>query len=363
MHTKIIPTFSIDTEDIYVKRLTLYKELGIKVIRLNLTRYSLGEYAIEINKLKNVQKKLWGKQCIDIMLDVPFPGTKSRIKFDGCSREVFIQKNDLITITDCEDKMSVTKNIFFVENIKDLKLSEINECIEIDDGRLKLVVISKDENSIKLQALNNAKVHYMKSINRSGKTFFMEEREEYIRDLASLISNTATNMVCFSFVETEEQMQTINQVFGKKDIYCVPKIETLRGIENLNRILKYCNIAMLGRGDLALTSGIHIVGVAQEHFINTCKKNNTAIIIATDIMNSVVEFSVSTPLRSDLVDIDNLIHNSVDYVVTSGPMANSAYLKDFCRLITDIRDVRNERLFYEKRLLSSSRYCTHSRRT
>lgn len=347
MHTNIIPTFSIDTEDIYQKRLSFYKKLGIKIIRLNLTRYSLAEYEVEIKKIKNIQLKLWGKQCIDIMLDVPYPGTKSRIKFDGLSRDVFIEKNDVITITDNENQMSVKNKSFFVENIQDLLRAKVNDRIEIDDGRLKLTVISKDKNAIKMQAINNANVHYMKSINRVGKIYFYEEREEYLHDLSSLIENTDTNLVCFSFVETEEQMQTINRLFGKNNVNCVPKIETLKGIQNLNRIQKHCNMAMLGRGDLALTSGIHIVGIAQEKFIETCKKNGVTIIVATDIMNSVGEFSLSTPLRSDLVDLDNLLHNSVDYVVSSGPMSNSSYLKDFCKLIRDISTVRKGGELYE----------------
>lgn len=347
MNTKIIPTFSIDHEDVYMKRLEFYKELGIKTIRLNLTRYSLAEYEIEINKIKNVQTKLWGKQCIDIMLDVPYPGTKARIKFDGLSRDVFIKKNDLITITNNEKQMNVKNKIFFVENIQDLIRANINDSIEIDDGRLKLIVVSKGKNTIKLQAINSAKVHYMKSINRAGKIYFSEEREEYLHYLTSLIGKTGINLVAFSFVETEEQMKNINRIFGKNNVSCIPKIETLKGIQNLDKILNHCNIAMLGRGDLALTGGIHIVGVAQEYFIDTCKKNGTIIIVATDIMNSVGEFSLSTPLRSDLVDLDNLIRNSVDYVVASGPMSNSSYLKDFYRLIRDISAFRNEGLLYE----------------
>jgi len=337
--TKIIPTFSVDTEDNYKKRLTLYDNLNIDTIRFNLTRYTFDEYQVELDKIRAIQKEI-SKKKMKIIFDVPYPGTKARIKFDGQEANVDVRNGEIIKITKDISLMDVENRILFVENIDDLEQSTTGQVIEIDDGRLNLSFIEKKDDLLVFKTMGSGSLKYMKSINRKEHIFFREKRMGYMNNLINFVENNEPWGVCFSFVETKEDMIKLQECFSENETKLIPKIETPTAINNLEEILDYCDMAMLGRGDLALTGGGNMMGYYQEKFISTCKAKGKNIIIATDIMNSLAEFTLSFPLRSDLIDLDNLVKNKVDYIVTSGEMGKGTGLKKTKDLLNGILDTR-----------------------
>lgn len=341
--TEIIPTFSVNTEKNYKKIFDLYQSLNIKEARLNLTRYSLDFYRNEIRKIYNLQLKNYGSIVCDLILDVPYPGTKARIDFDGEKSSVEIEKGTTLFITNDEDQKSIENNIISVDNFSNLSLVKKNEILEIDDGRLKLKVIDKNDNFITTNVLNSGKLKWKKSINRKGIVYFQEKRSEYIDKLFNLFLDIKPKKIVFSFLEKESQINKIKERFNsnKQQVNIIPKIETPKAISNLDEISRHCDQMMLGRGDLVLTGDSAKLGQQEDEFFSTCLKNKVEPIIATDIMNSISDLNFEVPLRSDLIDLDYIVKKRATAIVTSGTSGLGIGLKKIRQILTKIDEARN----------------------
>lgn len=339
---KVIPTLTIGNKKWYKEKFLLYDALNISSMRINLTRYSLNYYLKQLLLIKEIQHELWGYEKIEILLDVPYPGTKARICFDGEESNYYIKKNEKIFIVKDKNKMNIKQKKFWVDLFEHLKTGNINEKVEIDDGKLSFNILEKNDEYIKLESMSNGYIGYMKSINLVGQVYINQDSPKIKKDLKNIIEKTQPNKVIFSFLNDLNQIIDIKEYFNLDEKKIIPKIETPIAINNLDKIATECKTLMLGRGDLVLTSNSSMLGIYQDTFINICKEKNKSIIIATDIMNSNLDNNNKLPLRSDLIDLDNLIKSKVDYVVTSGKMGMSKKLNQMVKLINEISKERFE---------------------
>lgn len=120
---------------------------------------------------------------------------------------------------------------------------------------------------------------------------------------------------------------------------CMPKIETVRAIENLPEIHSGVDSVMLGRGDLGIIGDYTQLGVYQEYVIQYCKANKKKIFVATDIMDSLEEYNV--PSRADLLDLYYLLSSEVDGLVTSAKNAQPILLKRFCNIVRRMKNSKS----------------------
>ena len=116
-NVEIIPTMAIyDSFDKYKEIMRFFVSESIDLIRINMTRFEPERYISEIPLIKKAYREFNQKSELKILLDVPIPGRKPRVAFDGTESRRYIYKGNTIHLTSKKDKMDVENNIFVVDD-------------------------------------------------------------------------------------------------------------------------------------------------------------------------------------------------------------------------------------------------------
>lgn len=167
-----------------------------------------------------------------------------------------------------------------------------------------------------------------------------------LRLIERLIPRIKPKYVATSFVKTVKDIQrlksSIKNVLNMNDGYfpeIVVKIEMAEALEkqNINKLIKECDMIMIARGDLALeTRPVHIrVPFIQKDLINRCRRAQKPFIIATQILESMITCPV--PTRAEISDLYRaVVLDKANYVMLSGEAAVGQYPKECVTFMHDL---------------------------
>jgi len=128
------------------------------------------------------------------------------------------------------------------------------------------------------------------------------------------LKNQDFDYLAVSFAETGNQMKKYRQLFNKK-IKIIAKIETKKGIDNLDEIIDSSDGVMVARGDLGDHIHAEEVPVYQKLIIKKCNKKRKMVITATEMLLSMVKSR--TPERAEVSDVANAVLDGSNYVMLS----------------------------------------------
>ncbi len=118
-----------------------------------------------------------------------------------------------------------------------------------------------------------------------------------------------------SFAESEKQIGCIRKMFHPRKIRIISKIETKKGIENIDRLIRASDGIMVARGDLGKNIPLERIPVEQKLIINKCNRAGRMDITATEMLLSMV--NSITPSRSEVSDVANAVFDGSDAVMLS----------------------------------------------
>ncbi|NEQ48513.1 MAG: hypothetical protein F6K11_00005 [Leptolyngbya sp. SIO3F4] len=124
-----------------------------------------------------------------------------------------------------------------------------------------------------------------------------------MKDLEHILEFPAYDAIALSFVSSENDIKRVRQMSRSynRDIDIIAKIETLAGVENINRICQYADFVMAARGDLALAIPWVELPSAMRQISSSAKLNSTPWILATQIMEGLERFTM--PTRAEICDL------------------------------------------------------------
>ena len=219
----------------------------------------------------------------------------------------------------------------------------------VDDGKVRLEVVEVIGNKVFCKVIVAGSVKSGKSINLpycNVNLPFLTDRDKEM--LIQTISVLRPEYVACSFVKSAADVDTIRNYiqfcldkFEIKDYFpkiCV-KLETheVLQVENLEGIIKACDLAMIARGDMALeTLPAHVmVPFYQDEIARLCKIHNTPFIVATEALDSMI--SKPTPSRAEISDIyRSIVTNKTDYIMLSGESASGSYPREAVSIMHDM---------------------------
>ncbi|MBW2982156.1 pyruvate kinase [Candidatus Woesearchaeota archaeon] len=126
-----------------------------------------------------------------------------------------------------------------------------------------------------------------------------------------------------SFADTTSQIKRIRKLFSPKKIKIISKIETKKGIININRLIEESDGIMVARGDLGDNISFERVPIAQKLIIKNCNKNRKMVITATEMLLSMTDSK--TPERAEASDIANAVLDGSDALMLSEETAIGKY--------------------------------------
>lgn len=126
-----------------------------------------------------------------------------------------------------------------------------------------------------------------------------------------------------SFADTESQIKNIRKLFLPREIKVISKIETKKGIINIDRLIKESDGIMVARGDLGENISFEKVPLAQKMIIKKCNKKKKMVVTATEMLLSMTKSKV--PERAEASDIANAVLDGSDALMLSEETAIGKY--------------------------------------
>lgn len=198
----------------------------------------------------------------------------------------------------------------------------------IFDGKIKTIVREIiSDTAIRVEVQNDGFLMSRKGLNLPDTDFGGDILTE--KDIADLEWGAQQDLdyVALSFVQRADDIIDLRQrlvaLGSEADI--IAKIETKSAIapEHLEEIVKASDGIMVARGDLAVEAGAEIVPVMQRRIIALCRKHSKLVIVATQMMGSMVDNP--EPTRAEVSDVANAVIQGADVVMLSDETANGRY--------------------------------------
>ena len=129
------------------------------------------------------------------------------------------------------------------------------------------------------------------------------------------VKETNFDYVALAFTETTEQIERVKKAFLPKKIKIISKIESKKGIFNINKIIDKSDGIMVARGDLGKNIPFEKLPIFQKIIIKKCNKKNKFVITATEMLLSMI--NSRTPRRSESTDVANAVLDGSDALMLS----------------------------------------------
>lgn len=315
--TKIVATVG-PACDTYEKLLELVK-CGVNVFRLN---FSHGNHEDKRKIIENI-RAITKNEPYNIAILADLQGPKLRVG-DLEDGKILLKSGDRFVFT--TEKMVGTKDKIYVSypNLaKDLKLGER---VFLDDGKMELKVEEiLNEKEILVSVTLGGLLTPKKGVNLPDSALTMPSLTEKDKEDFEFIMTQDLDWLALSFVRKAEDIVSLKKMVKAKGskIKVISKIEMPEALKNLRDIIVESDGIMIARGDLGVEVPIEQVPVIQKDIIRKCMHRAKPVIVATQMMESMIDRT--KPNRSEVSDVANAVLEGADAVMLSGETATGSY--------------------------------------
>ncbi|WP_026957138.1 pyruvate kinase [Algoriphagus vanfongensis] len=208
--------------------------------------------------------------------------------------------------------------------------------ILIDDGNLEVVVNDTDGKNVNCTVIHGGILKSRKGINLPNtKVSAPSLTEKDIEDLAFGLSQDV-DWIALSFVRSADDILDLRERIQKAGKHCkiVAKIEKPEALENIDSIIEATDAIMVARGDLGVEVPMEIVPLWQKRMVEKCKLACKPVIIATQMMESMIQNP--RPTRAETNDVGNAVLDGADAVMLSAETASGKYPVNAVKAMTSI---------------------------
>ena len=164
-----------------------------------------------------------------------------------------------------------------------------------------------------------------KSLNLPGKKLDLPLLADRDKQALAIINEFEADYAALSFVRSREDVIILRKLLDKicPKLKVVAKIENASAIENIEEIIEVADAVMVARGDLGIEIPIRELAYWQKKIIDLCRQNNKPVIVATQMLKSMVDNY--RPTRAEVTDVSNAIYDGTDAVMLSEETASGKY--------------------------------------
>lgn len=285
---------------------------GVDVFRLNFSHSSHAEHKAVIDHITAINER--NNVHIGILADLQ--GPKLRVgKIENGS--IDIVPGDILTFTN--EECLGTKEKIYMSYDQFAQDVNVGEKILVDDGKIELEVVStnkKDE--VKLKVMYGFTLSSNKGVNLPDTQVSLPCLT--VKDLEDLdfILTQPVNWIALSFVRKASDILDLKQRIAAKGHHAkvIAKIEKPEAIKNIEEIVDATDAVMIARGDLGVEMPIEMIPTTQKHIIQLCLQKAKPVIVATQMMESMI--TNPSPTRAEVTDVANAVLDGADAVMLSG---------------------------------------------
>ena len=304
---------------------------GVDVFRINFSHVKHNEVKKTIKLIREIDKKL----SLNTAIIADLQGPKLRI--GKMKKNSFFNKGDKITI-DSKSQLAGNSKQLYV-NYKNLaKDIKEGENILLDDGKIILKILSTNKKDlITAEVIQGGNIASNKGFNLPNTKISLSPLTEKDIEDAILAIKENVDWLALSFVRSKSDIEDLLKIIDQNSEYRIPviaKIEKPEALKNIDEIIKVSSGLMVARGDLGVELQSSEIPLIQKKLVAKAKKARIPVIIATQMMESMME-SMS-PTRAEVNDVANSVMDGADAVMLSGETAVGKYPLEVITTISSI---------------------------
>ncbi|HMS91128.1 MAG TPA: pyruvate kinase [Candidatus Absconditabacterales bacterium] len=293
-------------------------ENGIRILRFNFPHYTKETVAKDVKTIRRVEKRI-GKK-FELLLDTEGPQVRTGVVKTPISY-ILGERFRIVS----EEKKRGDRDLLcdYASLIQDAKIGTI---IKIDSGLFDVKVVEKGSKSLVVEALMSFTVGSRRHINTPGIHYKLPTiTAKDFDDILFAIQNKFS-YIAVSFTRSKKDIQILRDFLKKNkgdQIKIIAKIENQEGIDDIENIIQVSDVIMIARGDLGTELPLETIPAHQIYIIKRCKIQNTPVIVATQMLESMINNPV--PTRAEVSDIFYAVREGAEYVMLSGETAIGKY--------------------------------------
>ncbi|MEJ6744953.1 MAG: pyruvate kinase [Porticoccaceae bacterium] len=314
--TKIICTIGPATESI--EMLEKLANAGMNVARLNMSHGDHESHAKIIQAIQSLNKKL--DHPIAILLDTQGP----EIRTGDMANDLHLTEGDTISIVarGAEDVESSSIHVNYDDLINDV---DVGDMITVDNGLINLEVLSKQERVMQVKVIDGGLLKSKRHVNLPGIRVNLPAITDKDRRDIEFGMSQGVDFIALSFVRQAADVHELRELLGDKadKIKIVAKLEDQEAITNMVEIIAAADGIMVARGDLGVEIPLEVLPRVQRRIIRTCAEMGKRVIVATHMLESMIENPI--PTRAEVTDVANAVYEEADAIMLSGETTVGKY--------------------------------------
>lgn len=320
---------------------------GVDVFRLNFSHGTHEDHLKVIKLVREINEELGTH--ISLLQDLQGPKIRTNMIKGG---EVFLEEGQLLSITindlEGDEKIISTTYTALPNDV------HVGDAILIDDGKIELRVESTTHDTVITRIIHGGSLKSRKGINLpntkvSAPSLTDKDEEDLVFGLKHDI-----DWVALSFVRSADDIHYLRDKISKsgKKTMIVAKIEKPEAIKNIDEIIEATDALMVARGDLGVEIAMEEVPIYQKIIVGKCNRAGKPVIIATQMLESMIENP--RPTRAEANDVANGVLDGADAVMLSAESASGKFpvlsVKSMSRIINAVETTSDKMYnkFYEE---------------
>ena len=307
-------------------------EAGVDIFRLNFSHGTHEDHASVVQYVRELNGELGTHVCL--LQDLQGP----KIRVGEVEKGTKLKKGSIFTITTQEMIGNQSKASTVYKNLPhDVSIGDM---ILIDDGKIELKVKEKNGEEVVTEVVYGGKLKSRKGINLPFTKVSAPCMTE--KDLVDLEFGLEKEVewIALSFVREAEDIRQLRKIINerKKVSKIIAKIEKPEAIKNIDEIISETDAIMVARGDLGVEIFMEEVPMAQKMIVRKCNRAAKPVIIATQMMESMIENP--RPTRAETNDVANAVMDGADTLMLSAETAAGMYpvevIKSMVNTVTSV---------------------------
>ena len=327
--TKIVATLGPATSKKEVLRSMI--TAGVDVFRINFSHADYEDVKERVQMIRELNEEM--ETYTSILADLQGP----KLRVGVMAGDVVVSPGDEITFVTGKPFEGTAERVYmnYQEFPRDVKAGER---ILLDDGKLMFEVVSTNgEDEVLAKVIQGGPLKSKKGVNLPNTNISLPAlTKKDIKDAEFAIS-LEVDWIALSFVRFSQDLIDLQNIISKHTDHKIPiiaKIEKPEAVENIDKIVAYCDGLMVARGDLGVEIPAHEVPLIQKQLVLVAKKARIPVIIATQMMETMI--TSLTPTRAEVNDVANSVMDGADAVMLSGETSVGNYPVQVIEKMTSI---------------------------
>ncbi|SDH02605.1 MULTISPECIES: pyruvate kinase [unclassified Duganella] len=300
---------------------------GADVFRLNFSHGTHADHKARLDIIRAIERD--SGRPIGVLLDLQGPKLRLGAFTDGA---VALRAGDSFRL-DMDHELLGDQHRAPLPHAEIYAALEVGTELLIDDGRVRLRVESFGPEHAETRVIIGGRVSDRKGVNVPGVVLPLSAMTD--KDHADLDYglNLGVDWIALSFVQRAEDIEEIKRIVnGRAGV--VAKLEKPSAIHSLEAIVAASDALMVARGDLGVEMPPEQVPAIQKRIVRACRKAGKPVIVATQMLESMV--SAPVPTRAEASDVATAIYDGADAVMLSAESASGQYPRDAVRIMESI---------------------------